>query len=440
MACAGTMRRSWRCDRRALRNSQARGCAGKAISMFESGEENPQAAGFDPERLARLDHTLAADVEAGKIPGAVVLIERNGTLACWKAFGYRDREANVAMERNNLFRIASMTKPVTSVAVMMLAERGRLFLPEPVAQILPQFAETPVATESAGDPTLRTEKQARPMTVHDLLRHTAGLTYGLFGASQVKTAYNQAGVFDLRITNAEMVDRLAAIPLAHQPGRVWDYSMATDVLGRIVEVVSGNTLDHFFRAEIFGPLGMAETGFVASCELAARMAQPQVNSQSGQRFPMTDHTVEWPWQSGGVGLYSTASDYLKFCRMLLAQGASPARRLLGAPTVRSMTADHLPAEITYDPVTPVLFEAEAPTREMGQGFGLGFAVRTHAGMNPRPGSVGDYYWAGALGTYFWIDPAEKLIAIFMSQAPGQRLHYRYLMRQLVYQALEPRPA
>ncbi len=403
--------------------------------MFENREENPQAAGFDPRRLARLNDALAADVEARKIPGAVVLIERNGTLACWKAFGYRDREANVSMEPNDLFRIASMTKPITSVAVMMLAERGRLYLPEPVAGILPQFAATPVAVESAADPALRTEQQGRPMTVHDLLRHTAGLTYGLFGASQVKTAYNQAGVFDLRITNAEMVDRLAAIPLAHQPGRVWDYSMATDVLGRIVEVVSGKTLDDFFRTEIFEPLGMAETGFVVSREFAARMAQPQVNPQAGQRFPMTDHTIEWPWQSGGVGLYSTASDYLKFCRMLLAQGASGG--LLGPATIRLMTADHLPPEITYDPVTPVLFEAEAPTREMGQSFGLGFAVRTHPGMNPLPGSVGDYYWAGALGTYFWIDPAEKLIAIFMSQAPGHRLHYRYLMRQLVYQALEP---
>jgi CubicO group peptidase (beta-lactamase class C family) len=408
--------------------------------MFESDEEDPQAAGFDPERLARLNDALAADVEARKIPGAVVLIERNGTLARWKAFGYRDREANIRMEPNDLFRIASMTKPITSVAVMMLAERGHLFLPEPVAGILPQFAHTPVAVENAGDPTLRTEQQVRPMTVRDLLRHTAGLTYGLFGASQVKTAYNQAGVFDLRITNAEMVDRLAAIPLAHQPGRVWDYSMATDVLGRIVEVVSGKTLYDFFQSEIFDPLGMAETGFVASRELAARMAQPQVNPQQAQRFSMTDHTVEWPWQSGGVGLYSTASDYLKFCRMLLAQGASPAGRLLAAATVRLMTADHLPPEIVYDPVTPVLFEAEAPTREMGQSFGLGFAVRTYPGMNPLPGSVGDYYWAGALGTYFWIDPAEELIAIFMSQAPGHRLHYRYLMRQLVYQAIEPRSA
>ncbi len=403
-------------------------------------EENAQAAGFDPRRLARIDDALAADIDARKIPGAVVLIECNGSLAYWRAFGYRDREANVSMERNDLFRIASMTKPVTSVAVMMLAERGQLFLPEPVAVILPQFADTPVAVESACDSTARTERQVCPMTVHDLLRHTAGLTYGLFGSSAVKTAYNEAGVFDLRTTNAEMVDRLAAIPLAHQPGRVWDYSMATDVLGRIVEVVSGKNLSDFLRTEIFQPLGMAETGFVAAPELNARMAQPQMNSQTGQRVALADHSIEWPWQSGGGGLYSTASDYLKFCRMLLAQGEVPAARLLGAATVRLMTADHLPLDITYDPVTSVLFQAAAPTRDMGQSFGLGFALRTHAGVNPLPGSVGDYFWAGALGTCFWIDPAEQLIVIFMSQAPELRLHYRYLMRQIVYQSLAPRSA
>ena len=406
--------------------------------MTDWNEENAQAAGFDPRRLARIDDALTADVEARRIPGAVVLIERNGALAYWRAFGYRDREANASMERNDLFRIASMTKPITSVAIMMLAERGQLFLPERVADILPQFADTPVAVDS--DSTARTERQVRPMTVHDLLRHTAGLTYGLFGASAVKAAYNQAGVFDLRITNTEMVDRLAAIPLAHQPGRVWDYSMATDVLGRIVEVVSGKTLSDFFRTEIFEPLSIAETGFVASQELNARMAQPQVNSQTGQRIALADHSIEWPWQSGGGGLFSTSSDYLKFCRMLLAQGTAPSGRLLAATTVRLMTADHLPQEITYDPVTPVLFEAEAPTRDMGQSFGLGFALRTHPGLNPLPGSVGDYFWAGALGTYFWIDPAEQLIVIFMSQAPELRLHYRYLMRQTVYQALVPRSA
>jgi CubicO group peptidase (beta-lactamase class C family) len=238
-----------------------------------------------------------------------------------------------------------------------------------------------------------------------------------------------------------MVTKLAALPLAHQPGRVWDYSMATDVLGRLVEVVSGQTLDGFFQQEIFRPLGMAETGFLLPAGKSARMAQPQVDAKTGQRTPMADHTIAWPWMSGGAGLYSTAGDYLQFCRMLLNRGQCPGEtteeQLLAPSTIELMTSDHIAADVAYDPVTPVLFEAEAPTREMGQSFGLGFALRTHPGLNPLPGEVGDYYWAGALGTYFWIDPKNDLIAIFMSQAPEFRLHYRYMMRQLVYQALKP---
>lgn len=406
--------------------------------MSQFDEESPEAAGFDPERLRRIGDVLESDVDSGKIPGAVVLIARGGTLAWWKAFGYRDREANVSMQRNDLFRIASMTKPITSVAAMILAERGQLLLPDPVANYLPEFSNTQVGVEveEGTKRELRGVAQLQTMTVQDLLRHTAGLTYGLFGSSLVKTAYNDAGVFDLRNTNAEMSRKLAAIPLAHQPGRVWDYSMATDVLGRSIEVVSGKALEQFLKDEIFSPLGLSESGFVfTDQEQAARMAQPQANPQTGQRLPMTDHSVAWPWHSGGAGLYSTASDYLRFCQMLLNEGEYQGRRLLAPSTVRLMIADHLPHGITWDSVTSTLFEAEAPTSDMGQSFGLGFAVRTHAGVNPLPGSVGDYFWAGALGTYFWIDPAKELIAIFMSQAPELRLHYRYVMRQLVYQAL-----
>ncbi len=406
--------------------------------MIQFDDENPKAAGFDPLRLQRIGDALESDVAARKIPGAVVLLARKGTIAYWKAYGFRDREANVSMERNDLFRIASMTKPVTSVAAMILAERGQLLLPEPVATYLPEFSATQVGVEDAspdGRRKLQLVPQERAMTVQDLLRHTAGLTYGLFGNSMVKTAYNEASVFDLRNTNAEMSRRLAALPLAHQPGRVWDYSIATDVLGRIVEVVSGQTLDQFLRAEIFLPLELHATGFVATQQQAARMAQPQADPQSGARVPMTDHSVAWPWQSGGAGLYSTAGDYLRFCEMLLEEGAYANGRLLTASTVRHMVADHLPAGITWDGLTPTLFGAGAPIPEMGQSFGLGFAVRTHAGMNPLPGSVGDYFWGGALGTGFWIDPAHELIAIFMSQAPEFRLYYRYLMRQMVYQAL-----
>ena len=398
-------------------------------------DRNPREAGFDVARLERIGQVLTADIEAGKIPGAVVLIARRGGVAWWRAFGYRNREAGISMERDDLFRIASMTKPVTSVAALVLAERGELLLPDPVAHYLPEFAHTQVGVEESGSASLRLVPQERPMTVHDLLRHTAGLTYDLFGSSLVKTASKEAAVFDLRNTNEQMTTKLAALPLAHQPGRVWDYSMATDVLGRIVEVISGRSLEEFIRREIFSPLGMTDTGFLLPVEKAFRMAEPQANPQTGQRVPMTDHTIPWPWQSGGAGMYGTAPDYLRFCMMLL-RGNSNGERLLARSTVDLMTSDHLPADITWDKETAPLFEAVAPARNLGQSFGLGFAIRTHAGVNPLPGSVGDYFWSGALGTYFWIDPAQDLIAVFMSQAPELRLHYRYLMRQLVYQALE----
>lgn len=398
--------------------------------------ENPDASGFDRNRLDRIRQVVEADVSRGVLPGAEVLIARRGEIVYWKAFGFRDREANASANRDDIYRLASMTKPVTSCAVMMLAEQGRVSIPEPLHKYLPEFAETKVGLEEGS--TLKLVPQQQPMTVQDLLRHTAGLTYGLFGTSMVKSAYNEAGVFDLRISNEEMTRRLAALPLANQPGQVWDYSMATDVLGRLVEVLSGQTLGDFFAQNIFAPLGMEDTGFLLDVAKAGRMAQPQVNTKTGQRTPMADHTVDWPWQSGGAGLFGTVSDYAHFCQMLLGRGAWPsgsAFHLLAPSTVALMTADHLNPQMTYDPVTPALFEAEAPTPEMGQSFGLGFALRTHTGRNPLPGSVGDYYWAGALGTYFWVDPAEDLFVIFMSQCPELRLHYRYVMRQLVYQAL-----
>ncbi len=402
-------------------------------------KDNSEARGFNRDRLLRIDAALQAEVDARKMPGAVVLLARHGEIAYWKAFGYRDREANVSMERNDLFRIASMTKPITSVALMMLAERGAVLLPDPVAKYLPQFAETKVGIEdeTAGDHrTLRLVPQVRPMTLQDLLRHTAGFTYGIFGASLIKTAYNEAKVFDVHNTNQEMVDKLASLPLVHHPGEVWDYSMSTDVVGRLVEVLSGKSLGDYFTENIFAPLGMNETGFLLASEKASRVAQPQVDLNTGARVPMTDHTVHWPWQSGGAGLYSTASDYLRFCEMLINRGEVSEARLLAPSTVDLMTSNHLHPNIGYSAETPEFFEAMAPTREMGQGFGLGFAVRTQAGVNPLPGTIGDYFWAGAFGTYFWIDPERELIAILMSQAPEFRLPYRYLMRQLVYQALE----
>ena len=275
---------------------------------------------------------------------------------------------------------------------------------------------------------------AQPMTIHDLMRHTSGLTYGLFGSSRVKTMYNEAGVFSLMNTNEEMVRKLARLPLTYHPATTFDYGMSTDVLGRVLEIVTGQKLGVLLEQRFFRPLGMPDTGFTVP-HATGRIAEPQIDPVTRMRVPTANPLITVPWQSGGAGLSSSASDYLRFAQMLLNEGELDGRRYLAPSSVRLMASDHLPPGVAFDPFTLPLFGGEAPMPAMGQGFGLGVAIRTQPGINPLPGSVGNYYWGGALGTYFWIDPKEKLIAIMMTQAPADRLRYRYLIQQMVYQAL-----
>jgi CubicO group peptidase (beta-lactamase class C family) len=385
--------------------------------------------------LNRLADALKNDIDKGFVPGAVVLIARRGKIACLEAFGYRDREARAPMAPDTIFRIASMTKPFTSVAAMMLAEEGKLLLADPVARYLPEFANLKVAVDSDNPSAkkLAKEPMRREMTVHDLLRHTSGLTYSHLTGPLLKKAYEAANIADEKQTNAEMVAKLGELPLAYQPGSTWQYGLSTDVLGRVVEVAGGTDLDRFIIERICKPLGLADTGFGPID--AARSAQPQVDPASGNRPPMRDTALRPKWIAGGSALLSTAGDYVRFCQMLLNGGELGGTRPLSPSTIALMTSDHLSPEIRRSPSTPILFGALAPTPELGIGFGLGFAVRTHSGRNPLPGSVGDFSWSGVTGTYFWIDPKQQLIAILMMQAPIQRLHYRYLMRTLVYQAI-----
>jgi CubicO group peptidase (beta-lactamase class C family) len=274
------------------------------------------------------------------------------------------------------------------------------------------------------------------MTVQDLLRHTSGLTYGHFGDSLVKQAYRGANVFDPNQTNAEFISKLSKLPLQNQPGEVWDYSMSTDVLGRVVEVISGLDLDRFIEERITGPLGMKDTGFMVAKENADRIAEPQIDPRTGKRPPMPrDLTLRPKFLSGGGGMVSTATDYLRLAQMLLNGGELDGVRILSRKTVALMTSDHLPPDIAFGSSTRSQFEESSPTPEFGQGFGLGFCVRKEPGRNPVPGSVGDFYWSGVHGTYFWVDPQEQLIGVLMLCAPDLRRHYRALMRQLVYQAL-----
>jgi CubicO group peptidase (beta-lactamase class C family) len=399
----------------------------------------PEDGGFSSERLARITKLFQASVDKRAIPGAVLLVARDRKFVYLQAVGYQDREKSIPMKPDAIFRIASMTKPITSVAVMMLAEEGKIDLLAPVSEYLPELKQAKVGVEKidrgTGKPALSLEAPQRPMTVQDLLRHTSGLVYGPFGTSLVHQAYNKANLFDNNQTLAEFVTKLSKLPLAHQPGTAWEYGMSVDVLGRIVEVVSGMPFDRFLQERITKPLGMPDTAFYLSAAQAPRVAEPQADPATGRRPEMSSveslTKEKQKWFSGGGGLLSTAFDYARFCQMLLNGGELDGIRLLSPRTIAIMTSDQLP------PGTPRSgFQDLAPTLEMGQSFGLGFAVRTDVGHNPLSGSVGEYFWAGAFGTYFWVDPQEKLFTLMMVQMPfPQAAYYRHALRELVYGAL-----
>jgi CubicO group peptidase (beta-lactamase class C family) len=389
--------------------------------------ESPEQVGLSSQRLGRITAAVTADVECGAIPGAVLTIARGGRVAYAEAIGYRDHEANASMQLDSIFRIASMTKPMVSVAAMQLAEEGRLDIGAPVAQYVPVIKEMAVGPERA--------KANRTMTVQDLLRHTSGLTYAMFGDSPVQMIWRDADLQTEDQTNEELVEKLGKLPLLFEPGTTWEYSMSTDVLGRVVEVVAGKSLGEVVAERITRPLGMSDTGFSVTRDEAGRLAEPLVDKATGAKPPMRNVTSETRWQSGGGGLASTASDYLRFCQMLLNGGDLDGVRIISPKTVAHMASDHLPPNVQYGETARTRFGALAPVPEMGYGFGLGFAVRRTQGLSPVPGSVGEFFWGGATGTYFWIDPQEQMIVVLMLQAPAMRLAYRYLSRRLVYAAL-----
>ncbi len=379
----------------------------------------PADVGLCPDRTQRLMDVLRREVASGRLPGAVAMVARRGQIALFEAVGQQDPATGTPMQTDSIFRIYSMTKPVVSVAVMMLVERGQLLLSDPVSRWLPEYAKQQVATTQGLEPV------KQEATVQDLLRHTAGLTYEFLGDSTVQRQYAQVKIASRERTNAEFSQTLAAIPLQFQPGTVWAYSRATDVLGRLVEVVSGQGLGAFLQAEIFGPLGMVDTGFAVPPDQHHRIAEPFAHDPDGGVPMKVLEPRQVPaMEGGGGGLMSTAMDYTRFLQCLRNRGELNGVRLLGPHTLDFMTADHLgdiPADGTLLPP--------------GHGFGLGFAVRTHLGMSPVPGSVGLYYWGGIAGTTFFVDPALDMYAMLMIQAPNQRDYYRPLFRDLVYAAL-----
>jgi CubicO group peptidase (beta-lactamase class C family) len=397
-----------------------------ASPAFENGE--PQTLGFCPQRLAHIEATLTEAVQRKHLPGAVAMVVRRGKTVLHTALGVQNPQEGQAMAADALFRIYSMTKPIVSVAVMMLVERGQVLLGAPVAHYLPEFAGVQLACHINGHATL--DKPRTPPTVQDLLRHTAGLTYEILGTEPIQRLYAEADLWTRKKTNREFSRVLAALPLMFEPGTTFEYSRATDVLGSLIEVVSGQTLGAFLRQNILDPLGMVDTHFDVKPDQHHRIAEPfAVCPDSGTPVELIDIRKPYPMESGGAGLVSTVGDYARFAQCLLNGGELNGQRLLMPNTVRHMTADHLGGMEQH------FTQRSGFMLARGVGFGLGFSVKLQEGLDPLPGSAGLYGWGGIGGTTFFVDPAKELFAILLTQAPNQRDLYRPLFRTLVYAAL-----
>jgi CubicO group peptidase (beta-lactamase class C family) len=398
-------------------------CAAAALAQSLPTAKSPEDVGFSSKRLERTRQAYRDDVEKKYVPGVVLLILRNGKVVTFDAIGYQERATQTAMKKDSIFRVASMSKPITTVAAMILAEENKLDIGAPVAQYLPEFRGVKVGADGAAP--------KRPMTVQDLMRHTSGLTYGLFGNTPIDQMYRKADIFASK-SLAEFVKTVATMPLLHQPGETWEYSVSTDVLGRIVEVVSGKDLDAFIAERITGPLKMNDTGFWVKPAAVSRLAKADAQSS----LPFADATQKPALLSGGGGMLSTAGDYARFAQMLLNSGELEGVRILGPKTIALMTSDQLAANVERHTPVAMGLGPFGPTPEMGTSFGLGFAVRVDAGRNPEPGSVGDFSWGGVLGTLFWVDPKEKMVAVMLTQAgQGQNGAVWRQTRSMVYQAL-----
>jgi CubicO group peptidase (beta-lactamase class C family)/ATP-dependent Clp protease adapter protein ClpS len=414
------------CVRERITSAPMKNASSPVIPFSPMPAGDPESLGFSTTRLERIASWYQARVDGGDLPGAVVGIARNGKLAYLRAIGFQDRGKTIPMRSDAIFWIASMTKPVTSVAAMILVEQGKLDLDAPVSLYLPELANMQVATEETGTTELVLAPPKRPMTVRDLLRHTSGLIYPpQYIDSRIHRLYGEKIVFTRDTSLAEFVASLGKLPLAHQPGEVWEYSLGVDVLARIVEVASGQPFHQYLQARIFGPLHMIDTGFYVPQAKLSRLVDPA----SEGRPALWDVTKQPRLFSGGGGLVSTTADYLRFCQMLLNGGDLDGARILSPETVQLMTTNSLPPDIRF---------AQGMNDPAGWGasWGFGFAIRTNPEASHVPGSVGSFTLGGWWGTVFWIDPAEKLIAVQMIQvAPDASDPYRTAFRNLTYGAL-----
>ena len=410
--------------------------------------QGTQTLGMSRDRLERVERFIDdAYIATGKLPGALVQVWRRGELALNAVLGLADRERQVPLAEDSIFRIYSMTKPVTSVAFMMLVEECKVALDDPVSKYIPEWEHLGVHAGGFME-SFQTRPAARPMRMVDLLRHTSGLTYGFHQNTNVDAAYRRLKLGDVATggTLDEMIEKLAGVPLEFSPGEAWNYSVSTDVLGYLVGKISGIPFETFLKARIFDPLGMVDTAFHVPEEKASRFCACYAVGAMGPRVvpdrapvlqddPRTSPYLKPPsFISGGGGLVSTAADYLRFSRMLLQGGELDGVRLLGPKTLALMTANHLPGGADMSSLSPSSMFSEAAYD--GVGFGLGFATTIAPPATLIPGSAGDFFWGGAAGTFFWVDPQEDLIGLFLTQVlPSSAYPVRRQLRTLVYSAI-----
>jgi CubicO group peptidase (beta-lactamase class C family) len=419
--------------------------------MLAPTHVSPEAAGMSQAALDRVEaHLKSRYIDAGRLPGSQLVVYRRGKIVHNASQGFADVERKVPVKDDTIFRIYSMTKPITSVAFMMLFEEGRVALDEPVHKYIPEWKN--LAVFAAGTaPAFVTRPPSRPMLIVDLLRHTSGLTYGFQQRSNVDAAYREKkiGEVDTAGTLQTMVENLTTIPLEFSPGEAWNYSVSTDVLGYLIGKISGQPFEQFLKERIFDPLGMGDTDFYVPPDKVQRFAACYSADPPGkltfnaaerkasltlQDDPATSPYLTKPsFVSGGGGLVSTAADYLTFCRALINGGELGGVRLLGAKTLKLMTSNHLPGGVDLPAMSRAMF-SEATYN--GMGFGLGVAVNLDPARMMLPGSAGEYNWGGAASTAFWVDPAEELIAIFMTQLlPSSAYPIRRELRTMVYAAI-----
>jgi CubicO group peptidase (beta-lactamase class C family) len=390
------------------------------------------AHNLSPEGLAKVSDYIRNEIATGKIPGAILLLQQHGKPVYYENFGVRDVATEMSMSADTIFRLYSMSKPVTSVMAMMLVEEGKLKLDDPVSKYIPAFAGMKVGVEKKaedGKVALVLEPVNRPVTIKDLLRHTSGLPYGYHGGGMVRELYAEANLFNSNLNNADFVAKIATLPLVEQPGTVWDYGYSTDVLGRVVEVIAGKTLLQFEKERLLGPLGMTETAFfVADPAKFPRIAEPMPEDRNiNPTTQVRDIRQPAKWESGGGGMVGTVGDYARFAQMLLNGGTYDGRRYLKPETIALMASDHI------GPETKVARDQNYYPGG-SSGFGLGFAVRTSV----PPGTswpLGEYRWDGVGGTFFFIDPEDDLFGIFMVQTPSQRGRIQLALKTLIYQAM-----